>query len=207
MLGQWLIGDSESVDGLRFGIGTGLSVVAYVILATNIHRLILIRQARVRPLVPPARPALRLGIWLFGTIAFALILMLLPGIGLGLIAMVLGDGMATAVTCFFVIGCFYLLSRMSLILPDRAIGHSHSLTEVVGWSKDRGIELTLALCLVPLGANLFTEFLSSVLQVNKMLSVLATCAELLVLIVEIALLSVAYQVFAAHPHAGMQEQP
>jgi hypothetical protein len=168
-----------------------LSFVAYAVLAIGIHRHILLPDVEKR-LFP--RPMV---LFIFSTwIAFISL------IGLAFLAPVMLLGAPSKFLLPLVlIPSFYLSSRASLVLPDRALGHSTPLNDIWRWSFGNGWKLTAVLFLPPFLMNVLMGLVT--LGADKELRQLVKAiASIPVLIFEVALLSCAYRDLKKLNHAA-----
>ena len=179
--------------GIAWWQAIAVSCVLYAVLATNIHRLILLNKTGTPPLLPPFSATFGFALWALLTGLLASLIMLIPGIPLAFLASFFGGAAAFVFTGLLMLIFCYVMARLSLILPDRAIGQSHTLSENIDWSKDNGVQLALALFVAPFLASALIGGLEHVLPNHIALSALIGVANTVVLVVEIALLSVAYQ--------------
>ncbi|MEH6672083.1 hypothetical protein [Halopseudomonas sp.] len=137
---HWLVSLSIGV------IGVG----AYVVLAVRVHRYLLME--------PDQASADSIGLYfIFGVF---LVLGLLMLVLVSLVLKPLAE-LGALISLPVMIGCMYAVARLSLVLPDRAMGRSSSLVSVWSWSHRNGwklfavLFLPLLLCQIALGLLTF----------------------------------------------------
>ncbi len=122
-----------------------LGLSAYTVIAVRVHRYLLMEPGE----------AVTSKIGLYVTFGGLLVLGLLVLVLIGLITSqlaVLGAFISFPVA----IGCMYVIARISLIFPDRAVGRSASFSTVWSWSQRNGwklfavLFLPLLVCQIPL---------------------------------------------------------
>lgn len=163
-----------------------LALLAYIVLAVRVHRHILLVDAENGH---PATAMLhvRFGFWVIVPGLIASVLML-PTVLFG----------ATSAHLFLLllllalVPALYFVARVSLVLPDRALGYSAPLGEVWKWSAGNGWKLVAVLFLPPflINAVISLATFGAPEELAELLSVIATIP---ILIFEVALLSCAYR--------------
>lgn len=167
-----------------------LAFGAYVALAVAIHRHVLLSDSE------KARPATVKTHVTFGLAVIAVsvlgVMFVMPVSMLG--NLMLGNSPATAMLLGLVASvlAFYFVARLSLALPDRAIGRAAAVADVWRWSTNNGWNLVGVLFLPAFIVNLPVAIISSVSD-TVMGQVVTALASIPVLIFEVALLSCAYR--------------
>ena len=189
---------SVVVDGTPSTIATMLYVCAYAAVAVNVHRQILLttEESRIRP---KFEVFLNYVVW-----GFAVILL---GIACVIPSQALNAGESDGISAVGAVGLFvgivaalYVSSRASLILPERALGRELDFRSIWNLSTGNGWKLTGALLLPPFVVNIAIAVLTVPLE-GKASDVASAVLAAPLLVLEIALLSVAYEHFRAN-HAA-----
>ena len=180
---------ADDVMVVAFSLLGGL---AWCFVAIQTHRLVLLSRpdgyARVEWNIVLRYALIVLGVYLVGymvAIAFGIVLRDIAGSSTG-----------TVINAFFytvpAIAALYVIARLSLLLPNRAVGLKDPLGEVVSWSKNNGWKLTIVLFLPPLVLSIPTLLIDQT-EMSIVGSLLSSVLSLLITVYSIVLLSVSYR--------------
>lgn len=173
-------------------LGAALNFVGYVLLAVAVHRYILVGDPALAD-ENLGKAAFLYFVWLIATGVVAA-LIAVP-IMLMLASVISGFGVF-----FALLPALYVTSRLSLVLPDRAIGRETEWREIWAVSVGNGWKLTAILVLLPMLFSLPFSLLQAVLPAgfSVLIEVLAVAP---LVILNVALLSIAYQQLRELPAA------
>ncbi len=180
-----VIGTALSVASISTeALGSVLSFVGYILLAVAVHRYILADEL-VDKDDGLAKASFLYFLWLIGIGLVSAFVFMLPTL------LLLQFGVP-AIVILVTLPVAYVTSRMSLVLPDRAIGRDTEINVVWAISQGNGWKLTIILALLPIVLSLPFGLLQWVLPggLYALVEVL-TAAPLIIL--NVALLSVAYR--------------
>ena len=125
----------------------------------------------------------RFGVWVVGFSVMGFVF-LVPSMFLGANSVYL--------LLLAIVSMCYFGARLSLALPDSALGHSSSLATVWGWSAGNGWKLAAVLFLPPLLINILV-IVATLGAPKDLRELLMAIASIPVLIFDVALLSCAYR--------------
>lgn len=175
-------------------LGGVLNFVGYILLAVAVHRYILVNEL-VGIDEGVTKASFLYFLWLIGIGLVSALIFVLP-------ALLLAPLGISTILLFGAIPVAYVTSRMSLVLPDRAIGRDTDIKEVWEVSRGNGWKLTVILVLLPTLLSLPFGLLQWVLPggLSVLVEVLAAAP---LVILNVALLSVAYRQLTAMRQTAM----
>lgn len=184
---------SVLTHALSGGLSTVVLLVSlplYVIVAVRVHKQILLEGASKRSEV-----GLNTFLQYFGA-SILVFLVTVPAILLAMVSFAASSGplayLAYALIAVSILAAFYLASRASLMLPERALDRSSSFSEIWSWSQHNGWRLTGALMLPPHILNFASQVLLWPLPPMGQ-AMVGAILNLPIMVFELALLSVAYR--------------
>lgn len=175
--------------------------LALILIAVQVHRGILLQRTD-RVGAPPIKSLIRYALWFI----FANLVLLIPGVIFAVLNALLPFARSPVwlATLLGLISGLYLSARVSLILPNRAVGQTEPLGNVWQWSSGNGWKLVGALYIPLLVLSIPTGLLALLFHVPPphpegiIVNVLFFLASLPVIISAPALLSVAYRDLHEH---------
>ena len=97
------------------------------------------------------------------------------------------------VQALLMVPAYYLVSRLSLILPDSAVDNDHPLSWAWNISADHHFRLFILVGAIPWLTSLIFELLIAFVEPSYILNLLQNSVFLVVFVIEVCLLSLAYE--------------
>lgn len=160
-----------------------VAVAAYAVLAVRVHRHVLLPQG--------GEPAVHTLYGMYAVWAIYITLMA----GLVFVPVVMISSRIPAGGIWLLPGLaagLYLLSRLSLLLPDRAVGGSAAVDRVWAWSRGNGWKLTATLCIPPFLLNFPLASVVSLMQ-KEIGAAVEAAVSIPIAIFQVALMSCTYR--------------
>ena len=165
--------------------------VFWCVLAIRVHRFVLCRDHESPSSFGPKVLVCFIGVTILTSLAATLPLLVLVPIQVAL------PGQNSTIIQFLIVllaalYCLYLMARLSLLLPDRALGRRETIETLWSWSARRGWKLTAALFLPGILLEGLITLIAYPIPAPASEFVVVTL-EMPLLVFQVVLLSVAYR--------------